>query len=97
MRAMVLDRPGSRLREEERPLPEPGPGEVRVRVRACGVCRTDLHVVDGELPDLGRAVVPGHQIVGIVDAVGRDVAASPSASASASPGSGGPVAAAGSA
>jgi propanol-preferring alcohol dehydrogenase len=73
MKAMVLGHPGSPLREEERPLPEPGAGEVRVRVRACGVCRTDLHVVDGELPDLGRAVVPGHQIVGIVEVVGRDV------------------------
>jgi alcohol dehydrogenase, propanol-preferring len=73
MRVMVLDRPGSRLREEERRLPEPAPGEVRVRVRACGVCRTDLHVVDGELPDLQRAVVPGHQIVGIVEAAGAGV------------------------
>jgi len=73
MKVMVLERPGSRLREEERPLPEPGPGEVRVRVRACGVCRTDLHVVDGELPDLGRAVVPGHQIVGSVEAAGSGV------------------------
>jgi len=73
MKVMVLERPGSRLREEERPLPEPGPGEVRVRVQACGVCRTDLHVVDGELPDLGRAVVPGHQIVGSVEAAGSGV------------------------
>lgn len=73
MRAMVLDRPGRPLREEERPLPEPEPGEVRVRVRACGVCRTDLHVVDGELPDLHHPVVPGHQIVGIVDALGGEV------------------------
>ncbi len=97
MRALVLDRPGSPLREEERPLPEPGPGAVRVRVRACGVCRTDLHVVDGELPDLGRAVVPGHQIVGIVEATGAGVVGLASASASGSPGSAGPVAAAGSA
>ncbi len=73
MRAMVLDRPGIALREEERPLPEPARGEVRVRVRACGVCRTDLHVVDGELPDLGRPVVPGHQIVGIVEKAGSEV------------------------
>ena len=70
MRALVLDRPREPLRLVERPRPEPGPGQVRLRVRACGVCRTDLHVVDGELPDLGRAVVPGHQIVGVVDAVG---------------------------
>ena len=71
MRAMVLDRPGTPLREAERPLPEPGPGQVRLRVLACGVCRTDLHVVDGELADLGRPVVPGHQIVGVVDALGE--------------------------
>ncbi len=70
MKAMVLDRPGTPLREEERPMPAPGAGQVRVRVHACGVCRTDLHVVDGELPGFGRAVVPGHQIVGVVDAIG---------------------------
>jgi alcohol dehydrogenase, propanol-preferring len=73
MKAMVLARPGDPLREAERPLPSPGPGQVRLRVLACGVCRTDLHVVDGELPDLGRPVVPGHQVVGVVDAVGPDV------------------------
>jgi propanol-preferring alcohol dehydrogenase len=73
MRAMVLQQPGTPLREAERPLGEPGPGQVRLRVRACGVCRTDLHVVDGELPDLGRPVVPGHQIVGLVDALGEGV------------------------
>ncbi len=70
MRALVLDRPREPLRLVERPRPEPGPGQVRLRVRACGVCRTDLHVVDGELPDLGRPVVPGHQVVGVVDAAG---------------------------
>ena len=64
MRAMVLDAPGRRLREAELPLPEPGPGEVLLRVRACGVCRTDLHVVDGELPDPELPLVPGHQIAG---------------------------------
>ena len=73
MRAMVLDRPGTPLREAELPALEPGPGQVRLRVRACGVCRTDLHVVDGELADLGRPVVPGHQIVGVIDGVGRGV------------------------
>jgi alcohol dehydrogenase, propanol-preferring len=73
MKAMVLARPGAPLREEERPLPSPGEGQVRLRVLACGVCRTDLHVVDGEMPDLGRPVVPGHQIVGVVDAVGSRV------------------------
>jgi propanol-preferring alcohol dehydrogenase len=70
MRALVLDRPREPLRLVERPLPVPGPGQVRLRVLACGVCRTDLHVVDGELPDLGRPVVPGHQVVGVVDAAG---------------------------
>jgi propanol-preferring alcohol dehydrogenase len=57
----------------ERPAPEPGPGEVRVRVRACGVCRTDLHIVEGELPPARRPIVPGHEVVGVVDRVGRDV------------------------
>jgi propanol-preferring alcohol dehydrogenase len=73
MKAMVLERPGVPLREVERPGPSPGPGQVLLRVRACGVCRTDLHVVDGELSDLGRPVVPGHQIVGQVEAVGPGV------------------------
>jgi propanol-preferring alcohol dehydrogenase len=73
MKTMVLDRPGERLREADRPETPPGPGQVALRVRACGVCRTDLHVVDGELPDLGRPVVPGHQIVGVVEAVGQGV------------------------
>src|SRR5512141_2704402 len=72
-RAMVLPRPGLPLELREIPLPEPGPGELRLRVTACGVCRTDLHVVDGELPDRGRPVVPGHEIVGRVEAVGPGV------------------------
>jgi propanol-preferring alcohol dehydrogenase len=63
---MVLDSPGKPLREAELPAPEPGAGEVLVRVRACGVCRTDLHVVDGELPDPKLLLVPGHQVVGRV-------------------------------
>jgi len=70
---MVLERPGQRLALRERPIPEPGPGEVLVRVRACGVCRTDLHLVDGELPDPRLPVVPGHEIVGEVAAVGSGV------------------------
>jgi propanol-preferring alcohol dehydrogenase len=61
---MVLDAPGRPLREADLPVPEPGPAEVLLRVRACGVCRTDLHVVDGELPDPKLPLVPGHQIVG---------------------------------
>jgi len=71
MRAMVLERPGTRLREVVREPPAPGPGQVRLRVLACGVCRTDLHVVDGELDPLGRPLVPGHQIVGVVEAAGE--------------------------
>src|SRR5579872_5901615 len=73
MRAMVLPAPGLPLRLEERADPEPGNGEIRVMVSACGVCRTDLHVVDGELPDIRYPIIPGHEVVGRVDAVGRDV------------------------
>ncbi|MBI4953839.1 MAG: zinc-dependent alcohol dehydrogenase family protein [Myxococcales bacterium] len=73
MRAMVLDAPHQPLRLEERPMPEPGPGEVLLAVRACAVCRTDLHLVDGELPLARRPIVPGHQIVGVVAAVGPGV------------------------
>jgi len=69
----VLDRAGEPLRAAERPSPPPGPGQVALRVRACGVCRTDLHVVDGDLPDLGRPVVPGHQVVGVVEERGAGV------------------------
>jgi propanol-preferring alcohol dehydrogenase len=70
MTAMVLHRPGEPLRQEEVAVPVPGPGEVLVRVRACGVCRTDLHLVDGELPDPVLPVIPGHEIVGEVVATG---------------------------
>jgi len=67
MRAMVLDRPGTPLRLAALPDPRPGPGQVLLRVRARAVCRTDLHVVDGELPDPKFPLVLGHQIVGIAD------------------------------
>jgi len=73
MQAMILERPGTPLRTEALPAPVPAAGQVRLRVRACGVCRTDLHVVDGDLPDLGHRVVPGHQIVGVVDEIGKGV------------------------
>ena len=73
MRAMVLRRPGERLAMEERPDPAPGPGQIRIRIEACGVCRTDLHVVDGELPDPKLPIVPGHEIVGRVEAIGLGV------------------------
>jgi propanol-preferring alcohol dehydrogenase len=66
---MVLDRPGEPLRAADIPDPEPGPGEVLVEVRACGVCRTDLHILDGELTQPKLPLVLGHQIVGTV--VGR--------------------------
>jgi alcohol dehydrogenase, propanol-preferring len=65
MRAMVLEALGQPLVERELPEPTAGPGQVLLRVRACGVCRTDLHVVDGELPDPKLPVVPGHQVVGV--------------------------------
>lgn len=70
MRVMVVDRPGAGLRLEERDIPSPGPGQILVRVRACGVCRTDLHVVDGELRQARYPVVPGHEIVGNVAGIG---------------------------
>lgn len=73
MRAMVLHAPGQSLRMEERPDPEPARHEIRVRVEACAVCRTDLHVVDGELPVPRLPIVPGHEIVGMVDRLGPDV------------------------
>jgi len=73
MHAMVLHAPGEALRPEERPDPEPARGEVRIRIEACAVCRTDLHVVDGELPLPRLPIVPGHEIVGIVDRVGDGV------------------------
>jgi alcohol dehydrogenase, propanol-preferring len=68
---MVLDSPGEPLRYAEVPEPEPGPEQVLLRVHACAVCRTDLHVVDGELPDPRLPLIPGHQIVGAVEEVGE--------------------------
>jgi alcohol dehydrogenase, propanol-preferring len=73
MKAMVLHSPGTPLRLEELPVPSPGPDQLLLRVRACAVCRTDLHVVDGELPAPKLPLVPGHQIVGIVEAAGSGV------------------------
>lgn len=75
MKAMVLRHVGHSLICEERPDPVPGPGEIRVRIEACAVCRTDLHVVDGDLPQPRLPLVPGHEIVGIVDALGAGVSA----------------------
>lgn len=73
MQAMVLERPREPLKLLEKLDPNPGIGEVRARVAACGVCRTDLHVVDGELPNPQLPIIPGHEIVGYVDAVGKGV------------------------
>ena len=73
MRAMLLDRPGSALRLVELPVPQPDRGAVLIEVEACGVCRTDLHLVDGELPCSRLPVIPGHEIVGRVVALGHDV------------------------
>jgi hypothetical protein len=72
MKAMQLDRPGGEFRLVEIPTPTPGPAEVLVRVHACGVCRTDLHVVDGDIRDGCYPIVPGHQIVGDIVARGRE-------------------------
>ena len=73
MKAMVLERPGEPLRLAELPVPRPGPGQVLVKVAACGVCRTDLHVVDGDLTEAKLPIVPGHEIVGRVVEVGAGV------------------------
>lgn len=70
MRAMVLPRPGAALAERERPDPRPAAGELLIRISACGVCRTDLHVVDGELPMRKADLIPGHEIVGRVAGLG---------------------------
>ena len=79
MRALQLDRPApvgeAPLRAVERGIPEPGPGEMLVRVAACGLCRTDLHIVEGELPLARSPLVPGHQVVGRVAGVGPGVSA----------------------
>ena len=71
MKAMVLDAPGEPLEERDPADPEPVRGEVRIAIGACGVCRTDLHLVDGELPDPKLPVIPGHQIAGTVESAGE--------------------------
>lgn len=70
MRAMILEAPGKPLREADVPTPEPGPGQVLIRIRACGLCRTDLHIMDGELKEPKLPLIPGHQLVGTVIAAG---------------------------
>jgi alcohol dehydrogenase, propanol-preferring len=74
MNAMVLDAPGGSLRSARVPIPEPGPGQVLVKVLACGVCRTDLHILDGELPDPKLPLILGHEIVGEVVGAGAGAA-----------------------
>jgi propanol-preferring alcohol dehydrogenase len=77
MQAMLYEGAGRALALRTLPRPEPGPGQVLVAVRACGVCRTDLHLVDGELPEPKVPVIPGHEIVGTVAALGAGVSAPP--------------------
>src|ERR1700751_2205169 len=72
MHAMILEKPGTALQHREVADPTPGIGQVKVRVEACAVCRTDLHVVDGELPHPKLPLVPGHEIVGRVVSAGPD-------------------------
>jgi len=73
MKAMLLDHPGESLRLGEAAIPEPAAGQILVRVHACGVCRTDLHVVDGDLTEPKQPIIPGHEIVGEVVATGTGV------------------------
>jgi alcohol dehydrogenase len=73
MRAMVIAQPGSRLRMEERALPEPARHEVRIRVHACGVCHSDSMVAQGHMPGLVYPRIPGHEVIGAIDAIGADV------------------------
>jgi len=74
VKAMVLEQLAdihtSPLKLVDRPVPEPGPGEVRIRVSCCAICRTDLHVIEGDLPQYRLPIVPGHQVVGVVDQLG---------------------------
>jgi propanol-preferring alcohol dehydrogenase len=74
MAAWVVDTPGpidsGPLRQTERPIPTPGPGQVQIRVRVCGVCRTDLHLAEGDLDPKRRGVIPGHEVVGVVERIG---------------------------
>jgi hypothetical protein len=97
MHAMVLDAPGRSVELRHLPRPEPGPDEILVRIAACAVCRTDLHVVDGELPEPKRPLIPGHEIVGQVAPWEAVFAILQSASEWAFPGWAGPVESAGTA
>ena len=74
MRAVQVSRAGGPLELVERPIPDPGPGSVRIKVQACGICHSDSLVKDGHWPGLQYPRVPGHEVVGVVDAVGGGVA-----------------------
>src|SRR5437867_6094770 len=76
MRAMVLDKPGQPLQLRDVPKPKPSRGQLLVRVSTCAACRTDLHVVDGELPNPKLPLILGHQIVGHVEEVGPEILSS---------------------
>ncbi len=73
MKVMVLEKRGGPLQARERPIPVPGPGQVLLKVEACAVCRTDLHLLDGELPEIHYPIVPGHEIIGHVASCGPGV------------------------
>ncbi len=73
MRAMIVSKAGSRLQMEERALPEPGRHEVRIRVQACGVCHSDAITVQGLMPGIGYPRIPGHEVIGVIDALGPEV------------------------
>jgi alcohol dehydrogenase, propanol-preferring len=73
MRAMILEKAGQVLRLAELPSPEAGAGQVLIRVRACAVCRTDLHITDGELNQPKLPLIPGHEIIGVVEEIGKGV------------------------
>src|ERR1700704_2412498 len=73
MRAMILSHPGKPLELRDVPVPSPSPGQLLIRVVTCAVCRTDLHIVDGELPNPKLPLIPGHQIVGRIETVGAEV------------------------
>ena len=73
MRAMIVPGPGGALRLEERDVPAPGPKEVQIRVQACGVCHSDSIVVEGHMPGISYPRVPGHEVIGVIEAVGAEV------------------------
>ena len=73
MKTMVFESAGSPLQPRDLPVPKPGPGQVLIKVHACGVCRTDLHILDGDLRGLKLPLILGHEIVGIVTEIGESV------------------------